>query len=84
MSPGERLFRLIWLGPVGRLFVWLAMRGVPSRPTAMHLARASATPAPRVVIIPQSSSASPMLADPLRTLDARVRELERWRREQDA
>ncbi|MCY7377804.1 MAG: serine/threonine protein kinase, partial [Gemmatimonadaceae bacterium] len=84
MSPGERLFRLIWLGPVGRLFVWLAMRGVSSRPTSMHLARAAAPPAPRVATVPQSSSASPMLADPLRTLEARVRELERWRREHEA
>ena len=84
MSPGERLFRLIWLGPVGRLFVWLAMRGVPSRPTAMHLARASATPAPRADAVPHTSSASLVHADPLGTLDARVRELERWRREREA
>lgn len=54
------------------------MRGVSSRPTAMHLARASALPAPRAATVPQTSSASLVHADPLRTLDARVRELERW------
>ena len=26
--PGERIFRLVWLGSIGRAFVWLSTRGV--------------------------------------------------------
>ncbi len=28
MPPAERLYRIVWLGPIGRAFVWLGMRGV--------------------------------------------------------
>ena len=90
MSPGERLFRVVWLGPVGRLFVWLAMRGVSSRPAPLRFAPTTAPPTPRVVTAAPTTPAAPAApatstnADLLRTLDARVRELERWRREHEA
>ncbi len=84
MSPGERLFRIVWLGPLGRLFVRLAMRGVPSRPSSVHLARTTVPPAGRVVTAPRMTPVGSAHADPLALLDARVRELERWRREHEA
>jgi hypothetical protein len=77
MPPGERVFRLLWLGPIGRGFVRLSMRGVKtsgganvrSRPAAVAVASpVAATPPVRVA------------GDPVALLDARVAELERWRR----
>ena len=76
MSPAERFFRIVWLGPIGRAFVRLSMRGV--RTSVVSAPRVRATPA-RV-----SSTASPPIKaaprDPLAALEARVSELERWRR----
>ncbi|HET7187205.1 MAG TPA: serine/threonine-protein kinase [Gemmatimonadaceae bacterium] len=76
MPPGERIFRLLWLGPIGRTFVRLSMRG--ARPSAASARRPRATPVVSVVRAP----AAPSLAtprDPLTSLEARVAELERWR-----
>jgi serine/threonine-protein kinase len=79
MSPPERLFRLVWLGPIGRGFVRLSMRGVATRrgsalssriAPALASAAKSAVPARPAVVAP----------DALSVLSARVEELERWRR----
>jgi len=32
MPIGERLFRVVWLGPLGRAFLWFSARGVAKRP----------------------------------------------------
>lgn len=77
MPPGERIFRLLWLGPVGRAFVRMSMRGV--KPSSVVAARSRpvgvAVAAPVVAPTPVRSA-----ADPASTLEARVSELERWRR----
>jgi hypothetical protein len=77
MPPGERIFRLLWLGPIGRGFVRLAMRGMKTRSGV--LVRSRAAP---VAVAPIAFAGPPVhaAADPLATLDARVKELERWRR----
>jgi len=82
MPPGERLFRLVWLGPPGRLFIRLSSRGVAARTlgtTAPGLPRASAdvgsarrTTAPAV-----AATATP--TDRMRSLEDRIAALERWR-----
>jgi hypothetical protein len=71
MPPGERIFRLLWLGPIGRGFVRLSMRGV--KPSSVVAARALAA----TVVAPTTVR---FTADPVSTLEARVSELERWRR----
>jgi len=87
MSPPERLFRLVWLGPIGRGFVWLATRGAGGKPDVRAVKGAgakrvawfstsSAAPAPRAA----GRAAGPQPADALVALEARVSELERWRR----
>ena len=82
MPPGERLFRTVWLGPIGRAFVRFAGRGVRgASPGAFHA---------RVVVIPRgpqevtlNNAATVMRPrDQERTLEERVSELERWRLEQ--
>jgi hypothetical protein len=76
MPPGERIFRLLWLGPVGRGFVRLSMRGVK---TPSGVARSSAKP---VAVVAPVTAPLPVraVADPMAALEARVGELERWRR----
>jgi serine/threonine-protein kinase len=85
MSPIERLYRIVWLGPVGRGFVRLSARGV--REGASPARRVRATP-PVVVTSVRAATgpgtigtgpAAPPLVT-LETLDARVSDLERWRR----
>ena len=82
MPPGERLFRTVWLGPIGRAFVRFAGRGVRgASPGAFHA---------RVVVIPRGprevtlNNAATVMRPPdqERTLEVRVSELERWRLEQ--
>jgi hypothetical protein len=77
MPPGERIFRLLWLGPIGRGFVRLSMRGVKTR-SGVVSARPRAVP---VVIAPSAFTGPPIHApaDPLAALEGRVKELERWR-----
>jgi serine/threonine-protein kinase len=78
MPPGERMFRLIWLGGFGRWFLKRASRGVSSSMTASTgNTGASATVAAAAASM-TSSENSPSLPD----LDQRVRALEEWRRSQ--
>ncbi len=89
MPPGERLFRLVWLGPIGRGFVWLSARGVaatapgrltrpaaPSRSGLTAALRVSADPA----VAPPAMGVTPRVPTSFVTLEARVDALERWRR----
>ena len=95
--PTERLFRIVWLGPIGRGFVWLSMRGARSNISGRHApprpplvrgdgsdSRSTATPAPRVEqlrpTLQTGALPSHKVDDPLAGLEARVGELERWRR----
>jgi hypothetical protein len=75
---GERLFRLVWLGPIGRAFIRFGGRKTRSRASTPHsgtaLAAKAAQTSPPVAIPP---AALPQLA----ALESRVAELEKWRRE---
>ena len=85
MPLGERMFRLVWLGPVGRGFIRVSSRGVARRATG--------TTAPSVPPIParhgnalgpdgagaQRAEQPAMAADRVASLEARVAALERWR-----
>ncbi len=46
MPLGEAAFRLVWLGPVGRAFYWLAARGAATSATAPAVAAPSRVVAP--------------------------------------
>ncbi len=80
MPLGERLFRVFWLGAAGRAFLNLAARRVP-RSAAGVRATGSATPAPRRAVTAPRVAAATLPAPPA-SLEARVRELERWREQQ--
>ena len=74
---GERLFRVVWMGLPGRLFLRLAASGV--RPAGgPHL---TPPPSPPVRVTPASPPAASPRAEPdrLARLEARVESLERWR-----
>jgi eukaryotic-like serine/threonine-protein kinase len=68
---GERLFRLVWLGPFGRGFLRFASRGV----------RAAPRPASGTARVVSPKPEPPKLRGPdsMTSLEARVAALERWR-----
>ncbi|MBK8005569.1 MAG: serine/threonine protein kinase [Gemmatimonadetes bacterium] len=74
---GERLFRVVWMGLPGRLFLRLAARGVttgggaPLTPPPVRPVRV--TPAAPPAALPRAEP------DRLARLEARVESLERWR-----
>ena len=77
---GEKAFRFLWLGPIGRVFIrvsgrssWKAARGATvSRPAVTAPGGRPATaPQQRAVVAP----------DRIEALERRVSELERWRTE---
>jgi hypothetical protein len=82
MPLGELLFRIVWLGPIGRAFVRLSAVGLPQTPaslrSAAHTGEARAA-ARRTAVV--AMVATPPLAPvrPLDTLEERVAALERWR-----
>jgi hypothetical protein len=84
MPPGERLFRVLWLGAPGRTFVRFSSRNVAppsSGKTALGLAGTRAN----VNIAEAGRAAAPVVAmeatptDQMRSLEDRVAALERWR-----
>jgi hypothetical protein len=84
MPVGERMFRLVWLGPPGRWFIRFSSRGVAPRSTGTTgpvLARAPADADVGSV----RRAATPVMAatvtptDRVRSLEDRVTALERWR-----
>ena len=71
MPPGERLFRLTWLGPAGRAFLRLAGRGVRTASTSgRRVSSGAAVAAAAAESVPASSSR-------LDRLEERVAKLER-------
>ena len=86
MPPGERVFRLLWLGPMGRAFIRRASRGVEVSGTAARSGttgavthRASVSPREAPSPMPQFS---PPTTPTLVSLDARLKALEAWRQQQ--
>jgi serine/threonine-protein kinase len=78
MPVGERLFRLLWLGPIGRAFVRLAGRGIKPPAAASVSTRPSAPRAPT----PVATHRPPVVApDRVAALELRVAALERWRQD---
>jgi serine/threonine-protein kinase len=80
MPPGERLFRLVWLGPPGRWFVRLSSRRVAPPDIGKTLpgrvrANSSASLKPRAA----APAAPPAPLDRMGALEARVAALEQWR-----
>lgn len=79
MPIGERLFRIGWLGPLGRAFVrgagWRISRGQQQNLTPVLMR----TPSSGAQRTPAVKSADVASLDLLRRLDSRVTELERWR-----
>jgi len=87
MSPGERIFRVVWLGPLGRLLVRLGARGI--RQDLSPIARNTTGPRATTVRTARPRSAvttvaavPPATTQTVATLDARLRALEQWKREQ--
>jgi hypothetical protein len=79
MPIGERLFRLVWLGPIGRGFLWFAGRGLTPQSPSSGSSAVMAAPGQS----PSSGVRSPGVHAPDRigSLEMRIAELERWRRE---
>ena len=80
MSIGERLFRVVWLGPIGNGFVRLAGRGLASESAASGVSGAVLAPSAPSQSAPARSSAV-RAPDRVEALEMRVAELERWRRD---
>ncbi|MEP7002245.1 MAG: serine/threonine-protein kinase [bacterium] len=77
IPPGERIFRLVWMGPVGRAFVRFGARGVKVRSlSGVPQPRARVAPVPAPLPLKFGGDAT---ADKLRAIELRVTELERWR-----
>ena len=78
---GERLFRIVWLGPLGRFFVWNSGRKVWKRMAAGGTVTRSGV----AVVQPRTTTppvAAPVVApDRIAALEQRVSDLERWRKE---
>ena len=72
MPLGERMFRAVWLGPVGRAFLRLGSRGAPS----LAHAPSTATMTPAAVGTPSRALTARRAG---RTLEDRVAALEQWR-----
>ena len=85
MPPGERLFRLVWLGPVGHTFVRFAGRSVRAGARGQAVRRSTVTPpSVRLAAVVPSIPAQPMnggAPDRLGDLERRVKALEHWRDE---
>ena len=86
MPPGERVFRLLWLGPIGRSFIRRASRGVAvtgaaTRSGATGAVTHHANVSPRGTPLPMPQF-SPPTTPTLVSLDARLKALEEWRRQQ--
>jgi hypothetical protein len=81
MPVGERIFRAVWLGPVGRGLLRVAGRGLGS---TGGRASASAPGTARATRVPPPTSAAPApvvdaAGDRITALETRLAELERWR-----
>jgi eukaryotic-like serine/threonine-protein kinase len=88
MAPGERVFRVVWLGPFGRAFLRIGTRGVtPAGHSAgdTHVNETArsldAPPSIAPMRVPQQPApvATPSETASLQTLEDRLRALEAWR-----
>ena len=79
MPVGERLFRLIWLGPPGRAFLRFSFRGVARRAGSATGAGVAAQPVRAKAPGSNGATAPPPQADRVASLEARVSALERWK-----
>jgi eukaryotic-like serine/threonine-protein kinase len=79
---GERLFRLVWLGPIGRAFIRFSggKRADPSRP-AIASTRPGASVSGSTAAAPQSVVSVSPPPGVLAELESRVSALEKWRKE---
>jgi eukaryotic-like serine/threonine-protein kinase len=77
---GERMYRLTWLGPIGKLFVRISGRG------AWKADQAGAVTRSRPSTVPPTRQTQPPMAAPvvaparIEALEQRITELERWRK----
>jgi hypothetical protein len=84
MPPGERLFRVVWLGAPGRAFVRFSSRNV-TPPSSGKTAPGLAGTRANVNIAETGRDVAPVVAttttptDRMRSLEDRVAALERWR-----
>jgi serine/threonine-protein kinase len=84
MPVGERLFRVLWLGPPGRAFIRFSSRGVDRRSggkTAPSGVRVQTPFTPSTTTIPPvpPRAEATVPADRVASLETRVAALERWR-----
>jgi len=85
MPVGERLFRLVWLGPIGRGFLRFSSRGVAKPVTGTTLPGATSPSVARSKASTSNSAPAarrpitPVPADRVAALEARIVALERWR-----
>jgi len=87
MPMDERMFRLVWLGPVGCGFVRVSARGVAKRATGTSVPGVTAPTAARVVSNGSGKAKqaiTPVPADRVAALEARIAALEQWRDSTDA
>ena len=77
-SVGERAFRVIWLGPLGRAFVRLSGRRAWRRQAPPQSVRSGVSRETARVPMPSRAVTAP---DRIEALEQRVSELERWRQE---
>ena len=75
---GERAFRVVWLGPLGRAFVRLSGRRAWRGQTAPQSAPSGISRNATRVTVPARAVVAP---DRIEALELRVSELERWRKE---
>lgn len=73
MSPGERLFRIVWLGGFGRWFLRRASKGLTPGVTASTGTTGPRSPVPAIPVARTANGTT--MAD----LDKRTRALEEWR-----
>ena len=84
MPVGERLFRVVWLGPPGRAFIRLSSRGVVRRTSGTTVVGVTGPPVSAAVKPPSRSMNGPRTPasgspDRVAALEARIAALERWR-----
>jgi eukaryotic-like serine/threonine-protein kinase len=84
MGPGERVFRLVWLGPIGRTFVSFGARRGGKLAAEVRADRSPSVARP-VAARTGITTLPPMPAAPsLAALEARVAALEQWRDSQQS
>ena len=79
MPLGERLFRLVWIGPVGRWLIGRACRGTPVAEAAVSAPRAMSVSAMPRTEAPVVAPAHALPTSRISALEARIAALERWR-----